>query len=466
MIPNKAPFVAEEIIAYFGEEAAIGLDENWRAGGVSTDTRTLEKGQIFVALKGENFDGGDFVEQAFEKGAAACAVEEKWFSRARDKFRDKPFIIAKSGEEALGKLAKIHRAKFDIPVAAIAGSNGKTTTKDLTAFLLSKKYRVLKSEKNFNNKIGVPLAILNLDESVEAAVFEIGTNEPGEIRYLSELVAPDFGLIVNIGKEHLEKLIDLDGVEMEETALFGYLHKKGGLPFINADDPRLKKYSKIFENVVSFGESEEAQIRGKISLDENLSPIVSITIENSSIEAKMKTFGKASALNALAAAAIAFAFGLSAEEIKEGLESFENLSDSSGYARGALEKARGAAIINDCYNANPDSMALALENLSLYPAKGKKYAILGDMLELGESARAEHAEILKKAARVADEIFVFGENFATAAKNFAEKPILAFDDKRALAEKLLEKLEPGDAVLVKGSRGTKMEEIIAALKNG
>ncbi|MFH1050046.1 MAG: UDP-N-acetylmuramoyl-tripeptide--D-alanyl-D-alanine ligase [bacterium] len=473
MRDNKAVFTKEELAANLGDSAVQFISDNWSCKGVRSDSREIKADNLFVALNGETTDGHTYIQNAFKLGASAALVNQNWYkdvflSLTKDeiiKFNSK-LIIVKDTLKALGKLANIHRRRFNIPIIAIAGSNGKTTTKDLTASVLSQKFKVLTTYRNFNNQIGLPFMLFQLDTSHEIAVLEIGTNEPGEIAILSNILEPTHGLITNIGKEHLEKLIDLDGVEMEETFLFGFLHKTGGICFVNLDDERLSKYRIILEDEVSFSSTDkDAMIKAKISMNENLNPVLSFNAAQRQFEVQMKTTGFACGLNALAAASIGFHFGLTNDEIKSGLEAYIQ-EGGHGYARMIVENIGNFKILNDCYNANPDSMKMAFDSLKMISGTGRRLAVIGDMRELGEASFEEHKKILEKASEIADLIFIYGVemNKAANAINNSSK-ILQFDTKEELIESLESKIEENDVILVKGSRGMAMEKIIIEIKN-
>jgi len=219
---NSAKFTSNELIAIFGSQNCNFISD-FVAQSIETDTRTMQGNSIFVALKGENHDSHSFIDDAINKGAICLVVEQDWFDINKDTYKNINFVVTKNTIRALGKLANFHRSRFDIDLIAVAGSNGKTTTKEMIAQVLSTQYKVLKTYKNYNNQIGVPLMLFQLDETIQKAVIEIGTNEPGEIYLLSEILAPTAGVITNIGKEHLQGFVDLDGVEAEETSLYAYL---------------------------------------------------------------------------------------------------------------------------------------------------------------------------------------------------------------------------------------------------
>ena len=287
------------------------------------------------------------MEAALEKASAAL-VCDKWYNENKAKLNKAALIVVPDTIKALGLLAAYHRKRFNCELIAIGGANGKTTTKDITAHLISRQFKTLKTSGNFNNQLGVPFVLFQIDETIEKAVLEIGTNEPGEIEILANITAPNIGLVTNIGREHLEKLIDLDGVEKEECSLFDYLTKFGGKALINCDDKKLKKYNAKLKNKISFSSAKDSDIIVKIDFNEYLNPILKVKILEDKFTAQMQTIGLASAYNAIAAIAVAFSAGVSIQNIKEGLESYK-LDAPHGYARMALEKIKDFYILNDCY---------------------------------------------------------------------------------------------------------------------
>ncbi len=482
---NYAFFNIDDISAAFSKFRLINFPSNWQATGVSTDSRNIETNNIFVALKGEKFDGHDAVSVALEMGAAAAIVSEKWYE---DIFINKnnlsinknniALIVVPNTLKALSEIAFYHRIRFNFPVIAVAGSNGKTSTKELIADVLSQRYRVLRTYKNYNNQIGVPLMMLCFNENIDIAVIEIGTNSPGEIATLSEILQPNFGIITNIGKEHLELLIDIDNVELEETFLFGYLLKIGGLCFINNDDERLAKYNNLLRKTFTYGTNtnQHTDFTAKIIINKNLQPSIEFKINeceehsanskhNNKIIVNLNATGYAIALNAVAAAAVATAFELSPNEIKSGLETYKQ-DASQGYARMFLQEINSLQILNDCYNANPSSMLMALRTLSLYNnhnGASKKIAVLGDMFELGKSSAEEHILVLNYAAEISDEVYIIGNNMQLAAEYILSSSpntnIRIFNNYHDIANRL--KLAPERTIaLLKASRGMRMEQLM------
>ena len=459
MLHNQAKFNYLELKVLFGEANLINISDEIEISGITSDSRQLKPGNAFVALIGERFDGHDKTAEAVESGALAAVVNRSWYEANSDS--QLPLIVVEDTLSALGVLANHHRRRFSYPLVAIGGSNGKTTTKEILAHILEEDYSVLKTFQNFNNQIGVPLMLLQMTEEHQIAVLEIGTNQPGEIALLSEMVQPTHGLITNIGKEHLEKLIDLDGVEFEETFLFGYLHKYGGSAIINNDDERLKKYSMLLDDKLNYG--EDGELSAEISLDEELRPIIKMKYKEESWEADMISHGLAIAYNGLAAAAAAVKLGVPLPKIADRLSSYKQ-DDSKDYARMTVEKINDISILNDCYNANPDSMKMSLRSFEMMNSKGRRIAVIGDMLEMGEAAYQEHVEVLKYANEFCDKILLFGETFQKAAEAVESEKIRHYESKERLFDELIELIMANDVILVKGSRGIRLEEIIIKLR--
>ncbi len=449
----------DEIIAALDNPLIQNLSGVELLEGINIDTRQLLPHQIFVALRGENFDGHNFVASAFEKGATFCIVERSWFDS--NLYSHYPLVIVENTLQAFGDIANMYRNKFNIPIVAVGGSNGKTTTKDFVAHILSQKFNVLKTESNYNNQIGVPLTLFKLSQHHNVAVIELGTNEPGEMFRLCEIVEPTDGIITNIGKEHLEKLIDLDGVEMEETALFAYLIRHNGFAYVNSDDPRLERYVKVLDKYITYGRNPNAQVRGDYHFDKYLFPSVNFEYGDLRFDAKLKNRGMAVAYASLPAVAVGLKFGLAPEEIVNGLETF-TLDESKEYGRMLIKDIDGVTVINDTYNANPSSMGLALRTMEEVNADGEKYAVIGDMLELGESSLVEHRDIILLASKVNRFVCLFGQEMKKALDSINTKldNVRFFETKDSILHFLDSKIKPGDIVLFKASRGIKMEEVV------
>jgi UDP-N-acetylmuramoyl-tripeptide--D-alanyl-D-alanine ligase len=426
--------------------------------GVSTDSRTVREGELFVALRGENFDGHKFLAEAFAKGCIAAVVE----SSARiESVQTMPLLVVANATRAMGELARLYRRKFAIPVIAIGGSNGKTTTKEMIAAVLRMKYSVLCTEGNHNNHIGVPQTLLKLERKHEIAVVEIGTNHPGEVRYLCELMEPTHGLITNVGREHLEFFKNLTGVAKEEAALFENLRKrKGTIGFVNVDDRYVTAHAKKLKGKVTYSFStKKASVYGTITgLDDAGCVQFSFAAKNARRVTKVypPIAGKHNALNALSAAAVGLTFKVPASKIKGALEKFKPVGK-----RMEILDINGVTIFNDTYNANPDSMIAALQTLASAHVTGKRIAVLADMKELGETSVAEHTRVGKAAAsHSVDYLLTIGEHARYIHDAATVEYKFHYDQKNMLAEYLSELLSAGDAVLVKGSRSMAMEDVV------
>jgi UDP-N-acetylmuramoyl-tripeptide--D-alanyl-D-alanine ligase len=466
MLENKVKFSSNELIAIFGSENCIFIEKEFITNSVSTDTRSLEPDSIFVALIGENHDGHANVSEAFSKGALICIVNKNWFSKNSSAYPDHQFVVVENSLNALGRLANFHRHRFDLDIIAVAGSNGKTTTKEMIAGVLETEYNTLKTYKNYNNQIGVPLMLFQLDGTQEKAILEIGTNEPGEIILLSEMVSPSSGIITNIGKEHLEGFLDLDGVEMEETSLFAFLKKSEAPAFVNMNDERLVNYAMILDNKYTYGISEEINfsLNAKVYFDPEFNSYIEFFGNDFSFGVKLQAKGLNFVYNAIAAAAVGMYYKVSVDNIKKGLESFSTETNSD-YARMAIESKNGITLLNDTYNANPSSTQLALDTLGKIPGVQKRIAILGDMRELGETSVEEHTEILKEAVKIADKVFLLGDEYQKASEIVHLGNFCHFEKKELLFEFLKEEITDKTAILVKGSRGMKMEEISVMIRS-
>lgn len=448
--------------------------------GISTDTRTLKKGEVFLALRGENFDGHDHVKEAAKKGAKGAIVAYDWVWKNRGKKQPIPLIAVRDPLDAYGRIAAAHRRNFKIPVVAVAGSVGKTSTKEILAALLATKYKVLATKKNLNNRIGAPATILGLNRSHQVAVIEIGTNQPGEIVALCKAIEPTHGVITNIGEEHLELLKSIEGVAQEEGSLFRWLDQHNQVSFVNLEDPIVKKLGSGLQKRVTFGRTKRADYQVKVGrLDERGGPAIEIIdrtgASERSISVQLATPGLHTASNALAAASIALKLGVPPTKVKKGLAAFTPVHDpATGYARLAMvDGPNGERILNDTYNANPDSMRVALETLAKLKVsrKGKRIAVLGDMAELGGHAPEAHREVghmISDLGKI-DVVMFVGRHMRRAYDEIAhiEPPrgstCFFFRSREKLIRLLLDILTPEDVVLVKGSRSMAMEEIVGQI---
>ena len=428
------------------------------------DSRTIEKKDLFFAVKGDNTDGHKYLKSIFAKGVKAAVVNESWFRKNKKDFKNNSFVITADTIRSLGELAANYRNKFDIPVLCIGGSNGKTTTKDLTASVLSQKYKVHKTTGNFNNHIGLPLVLLSMKEDSEMCVLEVGANHFNEIKYLCDIARPTAGLVTNIGREHLEFFKNLKGVAKAEFELYDYLIKNNGDCFINYDDEYIREYSKkkstSGKRKISYSYKHRTSVKGKfVKYNNKFEPVIEIKSSDKDFDTNISTFGKHSIYNGLAAAAVGIHYGLSSSQIKRGLSGFK---PSSSKRMELLRSKKGVTIINDTYNSNPDSVKMGIETLKEFKTKGRKFVILGDMLELGSSSKKEHAEIGKLVKHNSlENLFTYGEqSYNTFLSASGIENNIYFENKEDLGKEISEKALKGDVIYLKGSRGMKMEEII------
>lgn len=430
------------------EAELIGSDARFEH--VSTDTRKVCKGDLFVAIKGENFDGADFINDAAEKGAVAAIVERKVDSII-------PLLLVKDARIALGKLAAFWLDRFAIPVVAVTGSNGKTTTKEMLASILREKGEVLATQGNLNNDIGVPLTLFRLTKAHRFAVIEMGMNHHGEIAYLCKIAHPDVALVTNAASAHLAGLGSVAAVARAKGEIFEGL-KTEGVAVVNADDvfAPLWKNLAAKRKIVDFGLEHEAQVSAECELKE-FESIVNMSTPQGKFTVKLAVPGLHNVKNALAATAAACALGIDEESIKAGLEKFNGVAGRMQRRKGI----KGAVLVDDTYNANPESVRAAIAWLAR--AKEKSMLILGDMGELGMDAEKMHREI-GSAAREAGigMLFTLGKLSAEAAESFGHGE--SFMDADELALKAASMIDSETTVLVKGSRFMKMERIVEKLE--
>ncbi len=427
---------------------------------VSIDSRNIKKNSLFIAIKGERFDGHNFIDQAVNNGATAILINQKYLKKIKD--YDIPVITVKDTIIALGNIAKIWRKKLRAKVIGITGSAGKTTTKEILATLLSEKFKVNKTLANNNNHIGVPLTILNTNEKHDVLVAELGTNHFGEIPYASEIVSPDFGLITNIGDSHLEFLNDREGVLKEKSALLNEAIKNNGKVFINVDDPLLRKFDKNVKNKITFSRFNKADYQCKIiGYDKYARPQISVITKKEILNLTLPLSGDANVSNYLAAFAIASELGVGKKKILSATKKIKSVEK-----RLDIKNYKNFTLINDTYNANPDSMKSALNILSKISSRRKKIAVLGDMFELGKQSKEKHLEVAEYLNSLQiNEVYSIGKMMKFFDKKLNREIIIHqhFDDRNSLKEKL-KKLSLKDSVLlIKGSRGMKMEEFVSVI---
>ena len=441
----------------------ISGDPNAEFRGVSTDSRNITEGDIFFALKGENFNGQDFLNQAFESGASGAVIED---SPARE-YNSKTLIHVSSTLRALGDLASSWRLSFpNLKVAAITGSNGKTTTKEMTWSIVSLRHNTLKNTGNFNNLIGLPLTLFDLDNTYTAAVVEVGMNDFGELSRLSEIAVPDIGAITNIGHAHLEKLGGLDGVARAKGELVENF-SKDNIFVVNIDDERVKKIADALDcQKITYGiNSNDAMISASEIKSNDLSHIsFNMSISGDVMPIKMRGIGLHNVMNSLCAAGISISLGCSHEQIREGLANYT----PTKMRLQVLDTPYGFKIINDAYNANPDSMRRAVDELVRLKGGGNTVAVLGDMLELGEGSEEEHYQLGKYVLNSGvDNLISYGSFSNRTLDGYVNsKKGLPAKSHTEAAQLVLELTKPGDLVLIKGSRGSRMEQIINEILKG
>lgn len=434
------------------------------AAGISIDTRTIQPQQAFIAIKGPNFDGHNFINEAIRKGAA-CIIRETSGRQpaAGSRQPSKTVIIeVKDTVKALGDIARLHRQKFDIPVVAVTGSNGKTTTKEMAACLLSGEYRVLKNEGTKNNHIGLPMALAMLQDRHRFAVLEAGTNHPGEIDYLGSICLPNAAIITNIGPSHLQYLKDERGVLREKGSLLRHL-RPPRIAILNSDCRYLRPQTlkgHRGRTVIGFGINHKSDF---FASDIKIKNTSLQFLLNHKYKVSLNTTGYYNIYNALAAAALARIFGVSYKALIERLNTF-----SFPDGRLKIRKIDNISFIDDSYNSNPLSLQHALDVLGNFRAGGRKIFVMGDMLELGDKAALHHRQAGKKAAGVCDYFVAVGRLSVSAAKTarqsgMAEKDVFCCSDSSRARDVLFKKITPaaGDIVLVKGSRAMKMEEVFS-----
>lgn len=448
-----------------GAEVASGSPDTTLAA-VCTDSRAAKSGDVFFAIKGEKFDGHDFFGEVAAKGAAAVIIEKSRFKTHQPKVpAGTGVLVVEDVRLALGKLAAAYRCQFEIPVIAVGGSNGKTTTKELVASVLRQKWATLWSEASFNNDIGVPMTLLRLEHTHQAAVLEAGTNHPGELAPLVKMIAPKFGVMTSIGREHLEFFGDVAGVAREEGVLAELLPADGKL-FLNGDGEWADQIAaRTKASVVRVGLGDRNDWRAKkIRLDKSG---VTFQVECAKEEFaglyRVNLLGKHQVTNALLAVAVGSELGLDRDEIRDGLTVCQPQKMRMQYW-----EANGVRVLDDAYNANADSMRAALETLCGLPLQGRRVAVLGDMAELGSQAEAAHAEIGRLAAELKiGQLFTVGKNSAAtarAARAGGLTRVIEFVDVDAAVSAVKNFLKPGDVVLLKASRSSRLERIAETLR--
>lgn len=445
-------FLLEEAVkatggAYYG-------DENTRKHaitGVVIDNRRVGPDFLFVPIKGERFDGHDFIPAAYEAGALACVTEYELDT-------DKPYILVKDSLAAFQALAEYYKGLFDIKTIGITGSVGKTTTKEMIASVLSQAFCVLKSEGNLNNQTGVPLTVFRLEDCHDVAVVEMGTNHFGEIRNLAKIARPDFCFLTNIGEAHIEHLGSKEGILKAKAEMLDY-KKEGGRVLVNGDDPYLYTLKQTRTDVTSFGLEPENDIYAKEMIARGLDGTdFTACFDGQELLLHVPSPGPHMVYNALAAVAAGLALGMEPEAIAKGIAEYAPIS-----GRMCIEQKNGITVLNDVYNANPGSVRAALDVLAY--AEGRRVCVLGDMFELGKDAERYHKQTGTYAAKKTDRVLCVGALSRHTCEGAKEAGADAawFETQDALLGALSDLIEQGDTVLVKASRGMRLERTVERL---
>ncbi|MBI5117026.1 UDP-N-acetylmuramoyl-tripeptide--D-alanyl-D-alanine ligase [Candidatus Poribacteria bacterium] len=450
-----------ESACLFGGNLLSG-DPSRKVSGVSTDSRAVGKGELFLALKGDRFDGHDFAEAALNRGAEGVVGESGRLMELTGRVNGRACLIAVSDTlSALHSFARGYRSRFDIPLVAVTGSCGKTTTKDMLGAILSRTRETVATEGNLNNLIGAPLTLLRIGAGTQAAVIEIATNAPGEIGRLARTVSPTAGIITNIGPVHLEGLGSIEGVFNEKCSLVPNISPSGFLVIHEEDIPADRVRSMFGGAIVTFGLRESAdfhaaQIRQEAGMGSSF-------LLNGKDTIRIPVVGEHNVVNALAAIAAAVQLGVSIDDIRSGLAGF-----SSGGMRMEFLRFRGATIINDAYNANPRAMRESISTVMAMPAR-RRILVIGDMLELGEYAHDAHHSLGQYIGQEKpDLLYVRGEHSPEVRDGALEsgmqpERVYCCAGAGEIAASLRYILGPDDLLLVKGSRGMRMEEVIEIL---
>jgi UDP-N-acetylmuramoyl-tripeptide--D-alanyl-D-alanine ligase len=469
-------FTVEELREVISAKVLASDGVSWakqRIRGISLDTRSLQPGDLFLALQGDRFDGHDFVATALSRGAVGAIVLDSYdvsgISLKRGSKRTQPLILGvRDPLHVYQQLAAYHRSRFHIPVVAVTGSNGKTTTKEMVASVMAHRWKILKTEGNLNNRVGVPQTLLRLNKRHKGAVIEMGVDNLGQTTRLCEIVHPTIGIITNIGPDHLEFFGTME-VSAQAKAEMLDLLPPDGVAILNADDSYYDYLAARARcRVVSFGFSSKADVRAMdLKSDGRNGTIFRLllprTVRHTAVHIRVQ--GDHNVTNALAAGAVGSILGLSAGVIAQGLSRFRPAA-----MRSQVRVSQGVKLIIDCYNANPASMKAAVQLLAQTGAKRKRIAVLGDMLELGPNAAQMHEEVGGFVARHGIDQLVacglLGRSLAKGAKQAGldQAHILEVPDARAASAAIKTFVKPGDTVLIKASRGMKLELVADALR--
>ena len=415
-----------------------------KAYTVTTDSRTITPGCVFVALKGEHFDGNDFALKVAEEGIAACVIADRQDLPKRD-----GLFVVEDSLKALQELAKLHREKLGLPVIGITGTNGKTTTKELVSAVLAKKYNIVFTQGNFNNQLGVPLTLLRIKPGTELAVVEMGASHPGDIDELTNLGEPNYGIITNIGRAHLRDFGGYEGVIKTKNEMYQYIAANKGLLFVNKDNELLMGLANNI-NKVTYGTCTDADTQGKML---SANPYLSVEWNGHKIDTQL--VGDYNFENVMAAICIGTYFKVAANDIVEALSSYCPTNNRSQVVETGKNR-----VIMDAYNANPTSMSHAIKNFRNI-CKNDNMLILGDMRELGEESEQEHKNILELLKELRFEnVYLVGEEFSRVSENSG---FSTFDDVEALIQHLASHPVSGKDILVKGSNSVHLNKTIDSL---
>src|SRR5437762_3014410 len=453
------PTPLEQIAKFAGAEIFSG-DGKVFIDKISTDSRAVKRGELFVALRGEKFDGHNFVESAAKAGAAGAVVDSSWKGKVRENFA---LIRVKDTLQAYQKLAANYRKSLSLNVVAITGSNGKTSTKDFAAAVLARRFQVTKTEGNFNNQVGLPRTILEATSRDEVAIWEIGMNHPGEVAALAKLAEPDVAIITNIGVAHIEFMGSREAIAAEKGALAEAVGAQGTV-ILNADDPFTREIAARTRGKVILAGTTAGTIRASEVNQSGSGTDFTILEDAHRCRAQLPVPGLHMVQNALLAVAAGRVFGLSLEECAAGL-----VAAPLTKARLQVKEVRGVQFLDDSYNANPDSMKAALRTLVELDAEGQRIAVLGEMRELGDESERGHREVGETAAALkVDHLIAIGNVAATiaeAAQRAGLQNSSTVASTAEAAELLGELAAPGDLILIKGSRLARTEQVIEAFRN-
>ncbi len=441
--------------------AACPLDEDIEITGVSTDTRTIQKGDLFIALSGEKFDAHDYIDVAEKNGAVAAVC-------SREVEAGIPMLYVDDTLLALHSLAAYYREKLGIKVVGVTGSNGKTTTRDMTAAVLRSKYSVYSTAKNFNNEIGLPKSVLELDESYDIAVLEMGMNHLGEISRLTDIAKPDAALITNVGMAHIGNLGSQENILKAKLEILEGI-KKDGLIVLNGDDALLRGADTkgIKKAYIGIGEDTEKDLYAKDIEARDGCTYFTAVYDGEEYRGYIPVLGNYNVSNALEAMRIGVHFGVTVDEAFSALEKYRTVK-----MRQEAELVGGVKLVKDYYNASPDSARVALETLSIHAGTGKRIAVLGEMLELGEFGEKAHYDLGEMCVKNGvDYAFFIGKDCEEFKRGMPDNSEVFSADEREELENALRRfvesgrLSEGDAILIKGSRGMKMEQFYEVLKS-